>query len=38
MFEFLQRVYSEGKIGIDEINIAVLKNWITQEEADVILA
>jgi len=31
MFEFLKRKYQEGKIGANEINIAVTKGWITQE-------
>ena len=34
MFVFLKRKYQEGKITDTELNIAVEKNWITQEQMD----
>lgn len=36
-FDFIKRKYNEGEIGINEINIAVTKKLITQEEANLII-
>lgn len=38
MFERLKRLYNEGKLDAQGIENAVVKGWITQEQADEILA
>ncbi len=38
MFEFLKRKFSEGKISETEINQAVIKGWLKQEQANEILS
>lgn len=38
MFERLKRLYNEGKLDAQGIENAVAKGWITQEQADEILA
>ena len=38
MFERLKRLYNEGKLDEQGITNAVTKGWITQEQADEILA
>ena len=37
MYEFLKRKYDEHKIGSLQIEEAIAKGWLTQEEADNIL-
>ena len=37
MFERLKRLYNEGKIGEAELNNAVAKGWITEEQKDIIM-
>ena len=38
MFETLKRLYDNGKLTDIQINNAVIKGWITQEQADEIKA
>ncbi len=37
MFNRLKRLYLEGKIGEEELNSAVQKGWITEEQKDEII-
>ena len=37
MFERLNRLYHEGKIGEAELNNAVAKGWITEEQKNEIM-
>lgn len=36
MFNRLERLYHEGRINVDSLANAVSRNWITQDEADII--
>lgn len=38
MFETLNRLYSEGRLTETGLQNAVVKGWITQEQADEIIA
>ena len=38
MFERLQRLYKEGKITVEDLNNAVLKGWITEEQKELIIS
>jgi len=38
MFERLKRLYLEGKLGADQLNAAVARGWITEEQKQEILA
>lgn len=37
MFETLNRLYHDGSIGIEQLENAVAKGWITEEEMQEIL-
>lgn len=37
MYDFLKRKFKEGQIGESEINKAIIKGWITQEQANELL-
>lgn len=37
MFLFLKDSYNKNKIGINELNTAVINNWITEEEKNIII-
>lgn len=38
MYAFLLRCWTEGRVRAEQIRYAVTKGWITQEQADTILA
>lgn len=37
MFERLERLYIEGKITVQDLENAVAKGWITEEQKDIII-
>lgn len=37
MYEFLKRKYKEGRITLEELNQAVAKGWITEEQKQEII-
>ena len=37
MFETLQRLYNEGKLTLDKLENAVIKEWITEDEKQLIV-
>lgn len=38
MFERLKRLYKEGKITIEDLDNAVSKGWITEEQKELIIS
>lgn len=38
MFERLRRLYLEGKISVQDLDNAVAKGWITEEQKELIIA
>lgn len=38
MFERLKRLYKEGKITVEDLDAAVEKGWITEEEKEIIIS
>ena len=37
MYETLKRLYSEGKLTVDQLSNAVIKGWITEEQKQTIM-
>lgn len=38
MFERLKRLYKEGKITVEDLDNAVSKGWITEEQKELIIS